>query len=55
MKKSGRIGLRVAPEDKQKWEREAAMSGMSLSAWIEMWVNWGIEVTEKIESTRQPR
>lgn len=33
--KTARIEMRVIPEKKQQWEREARAQGVSLSAWLE--------------------
>lgn len=39
MERSGRIGIRVRPADKQIWKETAEEAGLSLSAWIEKTLN----------------
>jgi predicted HicB family RNase H-like nuclease len=39
MKKIERLGMRVNPEDKKRWEKAAIANGLSLSAWIEKVLN----------------
>lgn len=41
MKKSARIGMRVEPEIKHEWEACAAAAGMTLSQWINDWLQFG--------------
>jgi predicted HicB family RNase H-like nuclease len=39
MKKIERLGMRVNPEDKKRWETIAIADGLSLSAWVEKTLN----------------
>jgi predicted HicB family RNase H-like nuclease len=40
MERSARLGMRVKPEDKAVWERQAMVEGFkSVSAWIEHILN----------------
>jgi len=52
MRKSERLGMRVEPSDKERWERLAAKSGMSLSEWITMWANWAADLEERLDKDR---
>lgn len=49
MKKIERLGMRVDPEDKKKWERAALASGQSLSTWIEKTLNAQVKKAERNE------
>lgn len=47
MKKTDRFGMRVAPDEKQEWERAAAANGIGLSEWASQWLRLGV-AAEKI-------
>jgi predicted HicB family RNase H-like nuclease len=52
--KSGRMGFRVNPRDKKKWEEAAHASGLSLSQWVEAWLNRGSLEYERLKKLRNP-
>lgn len=47
MKKIERLGMRVNPDDKKKWEKAALVKGQSLSTWIEKTLNDHVAKTER--------
>lgn len=47
--KTARIEMRVIPEKKKQWEREAHAQGLSLSAWLELAADRGLAHRERCE------
>lgn len=39
MERNDRLGMRVKPEDKQRWKAAAAKHNLSMSMWIEQVLN----------------
>ena len=50
MNKSARIGMRIAPETKDRWEATAKQWGYKgTSAWIEAMCDWAIQVEKNMK------
>lgn len=51
MERNDRLGMRVRPEDKERWKLAAARQNSSMSMWIETVLNM---LSDQILGPRQP-